>query len=334
MSAEKPYWLGRKVALTGATGFIGHHLACALSHAGAHVTALVRASSRLDALNRAAIHSQVAPLDDVDKMTEASNGASHFFHLAGAVDFSSNPTECQRTNVAGTMNAYRAATRAGIPRFIYASSIVAIGAQKQPVALNEQSQWNLGPYHVPYASSKHDAETYLLGQHSNTDVVIVNPACAIGPDDYSHSEFGTMCKRFWRGRLPFYSAGGNNFVDVRDVANGMMLAGQLGSPGERYILSGENLSYADFFQLLSRVDPQQHKPRRLPIALARFAARISDILPNRRARPYLTRAQARLLGLWFFYDCGKAKRELGYQFRPVDLSLGDAWAYWMAKKSA
>lgn len=334
MEASGQYWRDRPVAVTGATGFIGHHLATRLKRLGARVTCLVRAQSRIERLTSVRMNCIVAPLDQPDAMARAACGADVFFHLAGAVDFGNNVEHCRHVNVEGTANALRAAGDAGVRRFVHASSIVAVGANRRPQPLDETAHWNLGGYRVPYATSKREAEVTVLATPSPFDSIIVNPACVVGPDDFAHSEFGTVCKRFWRGRMPFYSGRGNNFVDVRDVAEGMLLAAEKGRAGERYILGGDNLTYAQFFRLLAQIDGRSHLRLRLPLIVARFGALIADQFPRRESRPYLTRAQARLLGLWFYFDSAKARRELGYHPRPLMNSLTDAHAFWTRAKAA
>ncbi len=327
------FWSGRRVAITGATGFIGHHLAMRLARCGARITALVRAQSRTDHLRAAGIDCIIAPLDQPDAMSRAARDADIFFHLAGAVDFGSDHEHCRRVNVDGTANALRAARDAGVRRFIHASSIVAVGANRRPEPLDESAAWNLGDYRVPYATTKRQAEEIAIGADRSIESIVVNPACVVGPDDFAQSEFGTVCKRFWRGRMPFHSGRGNNFADVRDVAEGMMLAAQKGRAGERYILAGENVSYAEFFRLLALVDGRRRLRMRLPLFVARLSAAIAEKFARRNKRSYLTRAQARLLGLWFFFDCSKAKRELGYRPRPLIDTLADAHAFWMGTKA-
>lgn len=334
MDADGEFWRGRSVAMTGATGFIGHHLAMKLARSGARLTALVRSSSRMERLKAAGIACIVAPLDQPDAMVRAASGAQFFFHLAGAVDFGSDKAFCRAVNVDGTAKALRAARDAGVRRFIHASSIVAVGANRRPQPLDETSTWNLGEYRVPYATTKREAEGLVLSFDGPMERVVVNPACVVGPDDFSHSEFGTVCKRFWRGRLPFYSGRGNNFVDVRDVADGLLLAAKKGRAGERYILGGENLTYRQFFHLLAQAEGRRRFRMPIPLFVAKLSAFIADQLPRRKAKPYLTRAQARFLGLWFFFDCSKAKRELGYNPRPLIDSFTDAHAFWTHPKTA
>src|SRR5262245_56332817 len=125
-------WAGRRVAVSGATGFVGYQLCMTLSAAGARLTTLVRASSNTTRLCALGAHVAVAPLDDADSMTRALAGHDVLFHLAGAVDFNNDWEHCRRVNVDGTTTILRSAARAGIPRIVHASSIVAVGASWEP----------------------------------------------------------------------------------------------------------------------------------------------------------------------------------------------------------
>jgi dihydroflavonol-4-reductase len=326
-------WAGRRVAVTGGTGFLGHHLCVALTAAGAEVTALVRVFSDTSRLKTLGVRCQVAPLDEPVLLSEACRGRDLLFHLAGAVDFNNDWDQCRRVNVQGTANVLRAAAGAGVRRIVHASSIVAVGATPRPVRLDESSPWTLGGAAVPYVTTKREGEELALACREGPEVVVVNPASVIGPDDFSGSEFGVMCRRFWQGRIPLVFGGGNNFVDVRDVAAGMLRAAERGRPGERYILGGTNRSYTAFDSELARLARRPIPRFRLPTALARVGAAIGDRLKKKQSkRPLLTSAQARLLGLFFYYDCGKARRELGYEGRPLRETLADTYRFWMAEK--
>jgi dihydroflavonol-4-reductase len=323
-------WEGRRVAVTGATGFLGHHLCVALTAVGAEVTALVRAFSDTSRLTPLGIRCQVAPLDEVVLLTEACRGRDLLFHLAGAVDFNNDWAQCRKVNVDGTANVLRAATRAGVRRVVHASSIVAVGANTEPDRLDESSHWNLASKGVPYVTTKHEGEQLALAVGDGPEVVVVNPASVVGPDDFTGSEFGVQCRRFWQKRIPLVFGGGNNFVDVRDVAAGMLRAAERGRAGERYILSGTNLSYTTFNSELARQAVRPIPRFRLPTDLARFGAALGDHFKKKQSkRPLLTSAQARLLGLFFYYDCSKAQRELGYTTRPLRETLADTYRFWL-----
>ncbi len=272
----------------------------------------------------------VAPLEDADSLARGVEGCDVVFHLAGAVDLSGGWDLCRRANVQGTANLLQAAKAAGVRRVVHVSSIVAVGANRDRVVLDETALWNLGPCEVPYVTTKHEAEELALRAIGSPEVVVVNPGCVVGPDDFGSSEFGTLCNRFWRGRIPIYFAGGSNFVDVRDVADGIALAAMKGKSGERYLLGGENVSFDEFFSMLARIAGQRILRLRVPTAVAKIGGRIADCLP-RRERSYLSATQARLVGLYFYFDSGKARRQLGFNPRPLIESLQDAHKFWMSK---
>src|SRR5262249_26313044 len=145
---------------------------------------------------------------------------------------------------------------------------------------------------VPYATTKREGEMAVLGAAQRDlppEVVVVNPGCVVGPDDPGPSEFGQPCRRFWKGRIPIFFGGGNNFVDVRYVAAGHLLAAERGQPGRRYILGGENLRYGAFFTLLARVAGRRCWSIGLPGALAPWVAALERRLRSRPGvRPHLT----------------------------------------------
>jgi dihydroflavonol-4-reductase len=325
MSADgTAFWTGRRVGLTGATGFVGFHLARQLVAAGARVTALLRATSQRGRLDGLGVNGVIAPLDDVDALAVGCGGCDIVFHTAGAVDFGDDWEPVVRVNVTGTANVLAAARSAGVQRVVYTSSIVAVGASRRPRILDETSPWTLGPLRVPYVTTKRRAERLALSA-VGPEVVVVNPACVLGPDDYSGSEFGTLCRRFWRGRIPVHFGGGNNYVDVRDVADGHLRAAERGRPGERYILGGHNRTAAAFFADLARTAGRPVFRVWLPDALGPVLAALPGVGPRPGKRPYLTPGQARLAPLFFYYDSGKAARELGYHPRPLRQTLADTY---------
>lgn len=324
-------WHGRRVAITGATGFIGFNAAMELCRHGAGVTALVRATSSVDRLTAAGIECKPVTLDDAPALTRELHGCEFVFHLAGAVGFGNEWEPYYRVNVDGTRRLLEAARQAGVRRFVHTSSICAVGGADSPVVLDETAAWNLGSFRVPYVTTKRWAEEAVLAASTDRmDVVVVNPASVVGPSDFTGSEFGALCRRFWKGRLPIYFGGGNNFVDVRDVASGIRLAAERGRARERYLLAGENRSYQAFFSDLSRTADRSIPRVRLPTALASLLGYVNDRLYRRRSRePYLSSSRAALMGLYFFYDSAKARRELGYHTRPLCQSLADAYEFWM-----
>jgi dihydroflavonol-4-reductase len=324
-------WTGHKVAVTGATGFVGSHAALELRRHGANVVALVRATSDVKRLLAAGVVCKIASLDDARSLASSLKGCDVVVHAAGAVGFDDTWDPFYRVNVQGTRTLLDAARQAKVRRFVHVSSIVAVGASETPASLDENAGWNLRSHHVPYVTTKRWAEEAALAANGDgLDVVVVNPASVVGPDDFTGSEFGTLCRRFWRGRIPFHFGGGNNYVDVRDVAQGIRLAAEQGRAGERYLLSGENRTYAAFFNDLCRAGRRTIPRLRLPNALAPVLGFVNDRMQRRSTkRPYLSVSQAALIGLYFYFDAAKARRELGFRARPLAQALADAHAFWM-----
>jgi dihydroflavonol-4-reductase len=326
---------GTTIALTGATGFVGRHLVEELLRRGARVRALARSSPRVEWLRSRGVDCRIASLDSPDELARALGDCEFAFHVAGAVDFGADWERIRRINVNGTIHTLDAARRAGVRRVVHTSSIVAIGATRRPRILDESAAWNLERSRLPYVTTKHEAEQEALARSdARMEVVVVNPACVIGPNDIDSSEFGTLCKRFWKGRIPIYFGGGNNFVDVRDVADGHIRALLDGRPGERYFLGGENLTYGDFFRLLADVSGYSPFRARLPSAIAPFLAKLETWFKKSSSKPNLPPARARLMGFHFFASSAKAARELGYQPRRVRESLLDAYRYWFPAAAA
>ena len=320
------YWNDRPVAMTGATGFIGTHLAKLLRSFGANVRALVRPSSDCSVLKSIGVDCRPVSLDESESIARSFDGCEYVFHLAGAVDFKADWRRFHQVNVVGAANVLRAAQHAGVRRTVVTSSIVAVGASASPALLDESATWNLASLRIPYVTTKRQAEDLALGERFGAmDVVVVNPSCVLGPGD-AGSEFGVICQRFWRGRIPFYFGGGSNFVDVRDVALGHLAAAERGREGHRYLLTGTNLTWNDFFLELSRTANRSIPRVRLPAFLGEWFATCEDrVRGERSSRPNLSPAQARLMPLCFFFQHDKATSELGYRPRGLRETLAAAY---------
>jgi dihydroflavonol-4-reductase len=326
-------WRGRTVAITGATGFVGFHVARRLAAAGAHVNALVRPTADRGRLVAAGVRCVEGSLEDPASLRELARSCEMVLHVAGAVSFGDDWPRLRRVNVEGTRIVLTAARAAGVRRVVHTSSIVAVGASLAPRVLDETAPWNLGPMRVPYVTTKRQAEELALTENGKLEVVVVNPGCVVGPDDFAGSEFGTLCRRFWRRRVPICFGGGNNFVDVRDVADGLLRAAERGRPGERYLLTGTNRSMTAFFGELARAAGRPIPRLRLPTALAPMIATIGERF-DRHHPPALTVPQARLLPYFWYFDCQKARHELEYEPRPLRETLAEAYAFWMRPRSA
>jgi dihydroflavonol-4-reductase len=229
-------------------------------------------------------------------------------------------------HVDGTRNVL-AALDPGV-RLVHTSSVVAVGASRRGEVLNEESPFDVAHLKLAYVQAKRAAEELAFA--SDGDVVAVNPGYLIGPEDFEQSVMGKLCHRFWRGRAPLAPPGGLNLVDVRDVATGHLLAAEKGERGRRYILGGENLTYPEFLHQMA--DVAEMKPRLLA-TIPRPLFWLGAILGEARGRlrgkePYPSLAHVRLNRYYWFFSSDRAKRELGYEPRPVRQSLADAHAWY------
>jgi dihydroflavonol-4-reductase len=208
--------------------------------------------------------------------------------------------------------------------------VVTIGASRTGELLDEDSAFNLGRVRVDYIHAKRAAERRAVeaAEHGRR-VVVVNPAYLLGPEDYERSEMGRFCARFWKGQLWFAPPGGYNFVDVRDAAAGHLLAAEHGRPGRRYILGGENHTFASFLSLLA--DVAGLRPRGVLVlpatALTGVAGAMETAAWLTRKTPFPSLQQARLNRYHWFYRWERARRELGYRSRPLVETLLDTYRW-------
>jgi dihydroflavonol-4-reductase len=345
------------VALTGCSGLLGSNLLLALVDEGHHVRATFRSEGSIAHLReslgergeRGGRSAQVtfirADLDDVTALTNAfssdgsgdGDGVEVVFHVAAMVSILRDVTPALvRANIDGTRNVVAAVRAAGVRRLVHTSSTVCIGLAASPDAdADETTTWNLREAGLAdgYAVTKKDAEDLVLraargGDGSApVDAVVVNPGYLFGPHDQRPSS-GKLLLDFAGGRIPGVTPGVNNFVDVRDVARGMIAAWRQGHRGERYILGGHNLSYRALF---ARVGAQiGQRPPRLPIprSLGRALGRLGDLQATVTGRePLLTSAAI----AWSFCDrfrvsSAKAQAELGYTISPIEGAVDAALA--------
>ena len=333
---DPAFWKDRTVCVTGGTGFLGYHLVRALGEAGARVRVFALNPSAQHPLQQFAhfAHAAIISGDVLDAVAvkQAVAGCSIVVHAAGIVSvWGPGVQKMWPVHVVGTRNVLSALDPSA--RMIHTSSVVAVGASKHPIALNEESPFNLDRLKIEYVRSKRAAEEIALA--SDRDVVVVNPGYLLGPDDYERSVMGQLCHRFWRGRAPLAPPGGLCFVDVRDVAIGHLLAAERGMMGQRYILGGENLSYADFFRLLA--DVAGMRPRFIP-KIPSLAFTVGSALNELRGRwrgkePYPSLAHARMNRYFWYYSSDPARRELGYEPRLVRDSLIDAYAWYSSRET-
>ncbi|WP_046317452.1 NAD-dependent epimerase/dehydratase family protein [Mycobacterium sp. UM_Kg1] len=311
--------------VTGGTGFVGSNLVAALLRRGIEVRVLRRSSSPMAALAGLDCETRVGDVNDgVDALTEAMADCDWVFHTAAISDYWRYRTQTRlyRTNVDGTRDMATAAARAGVKRFVFTSSLAALGVPERGRQLVESDEFNIRPRQFPYGHSKHLAEAELgKAVAAGLPAVIVNPSVVIGPRDV-HRIASAMLVQAQQGRLWFAAPGGTNFVSVDDVVAGHIAAAERGRIGQRYILGGENLLFREVFgaanELFGRRPPSVVLPRwLLPVAAAGVSVARTVVGP----RLPIDARQMRLSTAEIYADATKSRAELGVPFTPFTTAL-------------
>lgn len=316
-----------QVAITGASGLLGGNLAAELIAAGHQVVATRRAGTQVKHLADLPIEWREAELGDAAGLQRAFAGSAAVFHCAAAVSVKKTVTpEMTATNVDGTKHVIDACIGAGVRRLIHTSSVVAVGLTTNGQPCDETATWNFDTEGLldAYAITKHQAEEVVNGARDRLDCVIVNPTYMIGPRDARPSS-GALLVKVVQRRVPGTTPGYNNFVDVRDVARGMIGAWQKGRRGERYILAGYDMTYAAFFDKVAALAGVKPPRMKMPRALASVVGRIGDLIEKTGREPLVNSTQIRYAYTdKFRFASTKAARELGYTIGPIERAITDA----------
>ena len=319
--------------VTGATGLVGNNVVRQLVDRGRPVRVLVRGTGPV--VDRAFAGLPVArhegTLHDEAALAAAIARAGVVVHAAAVVHCGwRRLEEMQRVNVEGTRLVARAARLAGA-RLIHVSSVDAVGLRADGVPADEETPPG-GMPECPYVVTKREAERVVLAEvDRGLDAVIVNPVYMLGPWDWKPSS-GRMLLEVAAGRGLFAPPGKNDFVDVRDVAAGIIAAIDRGRTGRRYILGGHPLSDLDAWRIFARTSgrmlPLGHAPR----AAVRAAGWLGDAVSLLTGRePDVNSAAARMSVLAHNFSCRRAEIELGYVYRPFETTVQDAWGWFVER---
>ena len=291
-----------RIYVTGATGFVGGHVARELRERGADVR-----DERVDLLDRPGLERAVA-------------GCEAVVHVAALYSYDAPAKELERVNVEGTRTLLDVAASAGVRRFVHCSTAGTCGpaAGRPATEEDEPPAWEL---EVPYKRTKLAAEQLALAANA----VVVNPTTPVGEGDRKPTPTGRMIAGVARGRLPGYvGTTGLNVVDVGDVARGHALALERGEPGQRYLLGGVDLSLEELFAAVARLAGRRRPRVRVPYAVAEMAA----------AAGIANRNEVRLARLPMYFSSAKARSTLGYEPGPVEPALARAVTEALSKGGA
>jgi len=313
--------------VTGATGFLGAHLARRLREAGHDVVALCRKDD--EGLRAAGVTVRRGDVLDGASVRDAAAGCDGVFHCAGKV--SRRPEDAEmlyRVHVDGTKVTLDACRAAGVRRAVVASTsgVVAVSRDAKdvrdetaPAPMAILSGW-------PYYRSKLYAEKAALDRsREGFEVVAVNPTLLLGPGDVHGSSTSDVVS-FLERKIPFVPAGGLSFVDARDAAVAMTLAMDKGRPGERYLVAAVNLTLETFFGRLERISGVPAPKLKLPrsLLLARAGAELMERAAKRIHRePLVDRISAEMAQHFWYVDSTRARTELGWSARDPSETLAD-----------
>jgi dihydroflavonol-4-reductase len=323
------------ILVTGATGHIGNVLVRKLLAKGEKVRALIWGGEDTTSIKDLDMEQVVGDVLDPDSLEPALQNVDTVYHLAGIISImpGRNPL-VWNVNVEGTRNMIAAARKAGIRRLLYTSSIHAIARAPHGVEMDESLGFDANNPYGEYDRSKAAASLEVLkAAAEGLDAVIVCPTGVIGPYDFRGSEMGDVIRGAAEARSMFYVAGAYDFVDVRDVVDGMIAAAKKGRTGECYILSGHKISVRYLLETVREVTGKAFASVKIPFSLAEFAARFTPwYYQKTRSRPRFTPYSLDVLRSNSDISNKKAASELGYRPRPTYESIADTVRWFLENR--
>ena len=307
-----------KVLVTGANGFLGSWLVRKLLNDGHDVSILARKNSDLSELKNLEFKICYGDVTDLDSLNSATSGVEKVYHLAGLIAYTPEArSQMNKVNIDGTKNVISAFQKNNCSELLYLSSVVAIGAGFTPSdILNEDSPYNIHHLNLGYFETKHAAEKIVIDACKKNQIkaFIVNPSTIYGRGDAKKGSRKTQIK-VARGEMPFYTRGGVNVVAVEDVIEGIFLAMKNGKSGERYILSGNNMTIKELFSHIADEAGVQPPKIEMPSALLHGIGRVGDLCSKigLKSLSSISSENAATATMYHWFDSSKAKNELGFK---------------------
>ncbi len=321
--------------VTGATGHIGNVLVRQLLKRGEGVRVVVRPGKHPIALDGLNVEIFPGDITDADSLVSAMKGVEVVYHLAGRISLMKEADALtERINYGGTKNILQAMQTTGARRLVYASSIYALRKPPDGTPIDESQPFeearSLGAYDASKARASMEVEQAAA---QGLEAVIVCPTAVTGPYDFQNSEAGRAIRLYMRPGIKFYVEGAYDFVDVRDAAEGFILAAKKGRSGEKYILGGERMTVSEVTQIVTEAAGGWNLSMRVPLGLAYF---IADLMPYYNklmgAKPFFTRYSLDAVCSNSQVSHQKASRELGFSPRPAREAIVDSVRWFQAQR--
>lgn len=319
-----------KVLVTGANGFLGALLTKRLLEEGHQVKALIRKSSDLSELASAKPEYAYGDVTDAKSLVENFKDQEVIFHLAGYIAYKKSERPLlDRVNVEGTRNVVEACAALKIPKLLHMSSVATVGSSFTPQVLNENSPYTIHDLNLGYFETKKQAEDIVVeaAKQNRIQAVCVNPSTIYGFGDARKGSRSNQIK-VARGKLGFYTSGGVNVVAAEDVLDGILLALNKGKNAERYILSSENMTIKALFEKIANCAGVPAPKVKMPNWFVHGLGIIGDATASLGIKVGLGRERAYTATMFHWFDCQKAKNELGYSPRSADIAVENS-VRWM-----
>ncbi|MCL4559453.1 MAG: SDR family oxidoreductase [Chloroflexi bacterium] len=317
--------------VTGAAGHIGNVLVRELLSRGEPVRALVLPGEDTASLDGLPIERVEGDILKPETLPPAFRGVQVVYHLAGIIFILPGRSDLvRRVNIEGTKNVLQAARQAGVKRLVYTSSIHAFQRLPDGATVDETIPFDPQSPTNEYDRSKAEASLAVLQSiHEGLDAVIVCPTGVIGPNDFRSSDMGNMIRSWMDPKIHMMVDGAFDFVDVRDVARGMILTAGRGKAGEVYLLAGENIRLVKLREMVQAEAGIHTGSLLIPLALAKQAALVAPFFYRlTRSKPAFTTYSLETVTGKMFVNAGKAYRDLGYQARSMVVTVADTVGWW------
>jgi len=315
------------IAVTGATGHIGNVLVRKLLARGEIVRAIVPPFENIKPLEGLEVEIIEGDVRNVDSLIKAFHDVDIVYHLAGIVTIlSGNDDFLYEVNVKGTKNVVDACLKNNVKRLVYASSVHALKEPPHGTAIDETCGYDAECTMGSYGKSKTLASLEVLeGINKGINAVLVCPSGVIGPYDYRVSQMGQLFINFMKGNLKAGVDGAYDFVDVRDVAEGLILACEKGKCGESYVLSGEQISVRDLFFELEKITGMNAPSLKIPLWIVKCVSKVSPLYYKfTNKEPLFTSYSIDVLSSNSKISCVKACKRINYSPRPIKKSIKDS----------
>lgn len=315
-----------KCVVTGASGHIGNVLVRKLLEKGYEVKAFVKRNENISYLEELNVEICYGDVQDIESLKKAFEGEEIVFHLAGLIDIGNgNKKLMYNVNVEGSKNVVQACKMTGVKRLVYTSSVHAIPEKKKGEIIEETKTFSARLVKGTYAKTKAEATKYMLEQvDENLEIVITHPSGVIGPYEYIPSNLGQLIIDCAHKKIGAYLEGAYNFVDVRDVAEGIILAAEKGRSGECYILAGEIVTVKQLMHYVQEITGVKAPKFKIARWFAYATGFLSEIYYKIvKEKPLFTSYAVYTLGTNSNFSNKKAENELGYTTRNIKETIAD-----------